>query len=304
MLDPIEPMLAQARAEAFDDDRYLFEIKWDGTRALCYTGNGDKTWRIRNRRGIWIETRYPELAELATLPADTIIDGEIVVLDNGQPSFPKLQQRDGLSDPLRIELLSQSMPVTFVAFDILALQGRDLRATPLQQRREQLKTLLQAHEFKHVLHSEYIIGKGIPYFAQIEKVQWEGVMAKRLNSTYQAGKRSDDWLKIKVSHMDDFWIMGYSQRDNKEPFVSALAVGTEENGQWRYFAKVGSGFNEAQRAALFEHLGQIPAHNYHLRDVPAEIRWIEPRLRARIKYLEITQDQRLRSPVFECFVND
>lgn len=305
MLAPVEPMLAQARSEAFDSDRYLFEIKWDGTRAVCYTATGDKNWRIRNRRGLWIESRYPELAELTQLPADTVIDGEIVVLDDGKPNFPKLQQRDALSDPLRIELLSQRMPVTFVAFDLLYLEGEDLRALPLEQRRQKLQSLLQPLTFKHVLHSDFIIGQGIPYFAQIEKAQWEGIMAKRLGSSYQTGKRSDDWLKIKVTHMDVFWIMGYVQREN-EPYVSALAVGEldEEQQQWRYFAKVGSGFNEQERQALYEHLSQLPEFEYKVPDAPNAIRWIEPRLRARIKYLEITQDQHLRSPVFECFVHD
>ena len=302
MLKTLEPMLAQSRRDAFDDDRYLFEIKWDGTRAVSYIHERGH-WRIRSRRGTWMESRYPELSELAALPAGTVIDGEIVVLEDGKPSFTRLQQRDNLSDPLRIEILSRRLPATYVPFDLLYLAGEDLTTQPLLERRRQLSELLQQFSSRHILHAEYVIGKGIRYFQHIEQARWEGVMAKRIDSPYSAGERSPDWLKIKVTQMDCFWVMGYVQRDQAQA-VSALVVGERADGGWRYFAKVGSGFNEDQRHALYEHLSRLPEHDYGLKIDSAPVRWIAPRLRARIRYLELTQDKRLRSPVFECFVDD
>ena len=301
MLPPtIAPMLAQSRPDAFDSDDYLFEIKWDGTRALAFITD---TIKIQNRRLISIQERYPELGELSLLPKQTVLDGEIIVLHNGKPSFAKLQQRDSLSDPLRIELSSQRLPATFVAFDLLYLRGQSLLKHPLLERRKLLQDLLHSTQLRHVIHSDYIVGKGVDYYQAIEQQQLEGIMAKRLDSLYLPGDRSSSWLKIKVTECDVYWIIGYIAREDGSA-VSALLLGEQCNGRWIYRGKVGSGFNEPQRRALLEHLSQLPTHRYEVNDAPAQAHWITPRLRARIRYFEITKDLKLRSPVFEHFVAD
>jgi len=296
----IAPMLAQSRPDAFDSNDYLFEIKWDGTRALAFIG--DKL-KIQNRRLVNIQERYPELSELSQLPNETVIDGELVVLSDGKPSFEKLQQRDSLSDPLRIELLSERLPATFVAFDLLYLQGRPLLNQPLVKRREALLDLLRATSLRHVIHSDYITGNGIQYFEAIKRQHMEGIMAKRLDGLYLPGERSPSWLKIKVAECDVYWIVGYVAREDGSA-ISALLLAEQQDSQWQYRGKVGSGFNEQQRHALMEHLSQLPSYQYSLSGAPPQARWIIPRLRARIRYFEITKDLKLRSPVFEHFVTD
>lgn len=296
----IAPMLAQSRPDPFDSDEYLFEIKWDGTRALAFIGDQLK---IQNRRLVCIQERYPELAELSRLPGQTVIDGELVVLCGGKPSFAKLQQRDSLSDPLRIQLSSERLPATFVAFDLLYLEGRALLSEPLIQRRRLLKDLAQSAGLPHLIHSDFITGNGIDYFKAIEGQQMEGIMAKRLDSRYLPGDRPASWLKIKVAQCDVYWIIGFTVRDDGSA-VSALLLGERRDGRWQYRGKVGSGFNEPQRRALLEHLSQLPAQQYKFAGAPAPARWITPRLRARIRYFEMTKDMKLRSPVFEHFVAD
>ncbi len=130
----IKPMLAQARSEPFNCDKHLFEVKWDGTRCLGFIE--DDRLRLQNRHLMNTVDRYPELACLRGLPAGTVIDGEIVVLRDGRPSFQKLQQRDHLQDPTRIEILSKRMPVRLMAFDLLYVRGRRITSQPLFERRQ------------------------------------------------------------------------------------------------------------------------------------------------------------------------
>ncbi len=278
-------MLAELAREPFDSDDHLFEIKWDGTRALVFANQGVI---LQNRRLIKIQDRYPELmAALTSLPNGTLLDGEIVVLENGRPSFPKLQQRDAQYGSTRIEILSESLPATFVAFDCLYLKGTSLMGLPLFERKIRLAEVVTELSSHHVIYPDYIIGKGKDYFAAIEKAEIEGVMAKRIESHYLAGKRLNSWLKIKVSHTDAFSVIGYVKREGATA-VSALALGRNVGGQWRYVGKVGSGFNEKQRVAMYEHLTQLKG----LRSPPVvegeQIYWIDAVLTARVRYLEIT----------------
>jgi bifunctional non-homologous end joining protein LigD len=129
----IKPMLAHARSEPFNSDKHLFEVKWDGTRCISFIEEGRLL--LQNRHLMNIGDRYPELACLRGLPAGTVIDGEIVVLRHGRPSFQKFQQRDHLQDPTRIEILSKQMPVRLMAFDLLYVRGRRITGQPLSERR-------------------------------------------------------------------------------------------------------------------------------------------------------------------------
>jgi ATP-dependent DNA ligase len=187
-------MLAQP-ATPFDSDDFLFEVKWDGARALAFIEPG--SFRLLSRRGLDRSERYPELAGLAYGPAGTVLDGEIVVLQNGQPDFRRLQAREQTRTPLRIRLASQTCPVTYVVFDLLYEAYRPLLAEPLTQRRQRLERLVATLAMPEVVVSAGIVGAGRAWFEEVCRRGLEGMVAKRLSSRYQPGRRSEAWRKIK-----------------------------------------------------------------------------------------------------------
>ncbi len=193
----VAPMLAQP-GTPFDSDDFLFELKWDGTRALAFIEPGG--FRLLSRRGLDRSERYPELAGLAPGPAGTVLDGEIVVLENGQPDFRRLHTREQTRSPLRIRLASQACPVTYVVFDLLYEAYQPLLACPLTQRRQRLEKLVARIALPNVVVSAGIVGAGRALFREICRRGLEGMVAKRLSSRYQPGQRSQAWRKIKPRH--------------------------------------------------------------------------------------------------------
>jgi len=296
----ISPMLAQT-GEPFDSKVHLFEVKWDGTRCLAFIES--HRLQLQNRRFIEMRDRYPELACLAGLPAGTIIDGEIVVLKEGKPSFDRLQQREHLIEPRKVEMLARRLPATLMAFDLLYLKGRDITAQPLIERRAQLQELIARLSDLHVMVPEHVLEKGKRLFAEIERHELEGIMAKRIDSPYLIGKRSTHWLKIKASRTDEFEIIGYVQRED-ERVVSALVIGMPHGRGWHYKGKVGSGFTETQRCEFFERLVNMPPLNRPPKDAPAETVWRKSGLRCQVRFFEKTKTGMLRAPVFKGLVGD
>ena len=240
----IKPMLAQARAEPFNCDKHLFEVKWDGTRCISFIEDG--RLRLQNRHLMNIGDRYPELACLRGLPAGTVIDGEIVVLQHGKPSFQKLQQRDHLQDPTRIEILSKRMPVRLMAFDLPYVRGRRITGQPLSERRQQLIELVGRLGHPLLIVPDCVVGHGIEFFAGIVRHRLEGMMAKRIDSPYLIGRRSSDWLKIKVAHTADFEVIGCVPM-RREKTIRVLLLGEKHQGRLVYKGKVGSGLTRRQR---------------------------------------------------------
>ena len=190
----VPPMLARP-GTPFDSDDFLFEVKWDGARALAFIEEGGV--RLLSRHGLDRSERYPELAGLAGGPAGTVLDGEIVVLQNGQPDFRKLQAREQTRTPLRIRLASQASPVTYVVFDLLYEEYRPLLASPLSERRQRLEKLVPTLGMPNVVVSAGIVGAGLAWFEEVCRRGLEGMVAKRLSSRYQPGRRSEAWRKIK-----------------------------------------------------------------------------------------------------------
>jgi len=191
----IKPMLAVAAAEPFDSDDYLFEIKWDGIRCLAFVT--DRTVRLQSRELVEITAQFPELERLRQLPEGTVLDGELIALENGRPSLSRIQQRAHLQDRNRIELLSQRSGVVFMVFDLLYLRGQSVMADPLTKRRRLLREVLGELDCPVVRMTEGVVGKGCDLFARVKQLGLEGVMAKRLEGKYWVGKRSSDWKKIK-----------------------------------------------------------------------------------------------------------
>ncbi len=188
------PMLAVAGAP-FDSEEYLFEVKWDGVRALAACG---PTWRLWGRDGVEYGDRYPELAVLAHVPPDTVLDGELVRWGpSGVPTLGDILRRHQLVHPGRIARASRNFPVAYIVFDLLRLRGRSLLAEPLQARRDALQQLLHQLNEPGLVFSEGIIGAGRRFFETLVAQGHEGMMAKHLSSRYRPGRRSAAWRKIK-----------------------------------------------------------------------------------------------------------
>ena len=190
----IKPMLA-VRGEPFDDDSYLFEIKWDGIRMLAFIdANG---YRLMNRHGVDATERYPEFDFLADLAPGTVIDGEMVVLRDGKPEFALVQSRDKTRSPLKIRTLSQAEPATFIAFDLLYENHLSLLNRPLLERRQFVEDLVRRWSHSRLLFSQGILGKGRDLLVAAYSQNLEGIMAKKMTSLYRPGKRGPEWIKIK-----------------------------------------------------------------------------------------------------------
>lgn len=298
--DRIEPMLAQAAPEPFDSDEHLFEVKWDGTRCIAFV-EADRI-QLQNRRYIEMRERYPELAVLGKLPAGIVLDGEIIVLEGGKPSFNKLQQREHLRDPGRIELLSRRMPATLMAFDLLYLRGERIMAEPLRQRRERLAELVQRLKQPQVIVPDFVIGSGVSYFEAAEAHGLEGIMAKRLDSPYTPGKRSPNWLKIKVAQTAQFDIIGYTPHERDPHAIGALIIGEPHGRRWAYKGKVGTGFTEQERRQFFDLLQNAAPLERPPANGPADAVWRLPGYRCLVRFFEKTAVGMLRAPSYKGLV--
>jgi bifunctional non-homologous end joining protein LigD len=292
----IEPMLARA-GPPFDSDRHLFEIKWDGTRAVAYVDESRRV-RMMNRRRVNITERYPEIAKcLQRLPAGTIVDGELVVLVNGTPRFESLQKREQQRISLKIRLLSENMPATFVIFDQLYERGKSLLRMPLSDRRARLEKTISRCASDRLIVSSGIIGDGRAYFSEASRIGLEGVVAKRLDSLYLPGHRGDSWIKIKKSESVACGIMGYVP-EGENDISSLILVAQNADGKLACVGKVGTGLSETLRRHLLQSLKQR-AQQYPV--VPTKIKgvWVEPSLCCTVRCMERTSSGVLRAPVFE-----
>ena len=291
----IKPMLAQS-AEPFDSEDFWFEWKFDGTRCICFVG---EKLRLQNRRLMNITHRYPELALKQDVDAkEAILDGEIVVLREGKPNFRALQTREHVGDRLRIELLSQTTPATLMAFDLLYLDGKPLVDLPLLERKVKLKEILT--ESPRILLSRHVETHGKRYFEEMVKLGLEGAIAKRMRSTYQIGKRSRDWLKVKAIKTLDCVIVGYTPGEGwRSEYFGALALGVYHEGKLEFIGKVGTGFDEELLGFLSP---MLKARELKTKPVeaepPYEVRWTKPELVCEVKYLELTPSLKLRAPSF------
>jgi len=286
-------MLAKP-GQPFDSDQHLFEIKWDGTRALAFIENN--RYRLVNRRQIDMTDRYPEFAGLAAFPAGTILDGETVVLREGKPDFGMLQSREQARSPLKIKSLARAMPATYIVFDLLYERHQPIMELPLVERRKRLEALVSSAGLAQVVLSRGIVETGRAFFQETSRQGLEGVIAKRLQSRYLPGKRTDTWLKIKRQTELCCVIIGFIPAGTDD--FRSLILAAEDEGQLRCIGKVGSGFSLAERTHLNRLLWK------RLRDkplVPSRIKgkWVEPGLYCRVSCMERTARGDLRAPVFK-----
>lgn len=285
-------MLARIGAP-FDDDGWLFEIKWDGVRAVSYLERDEL--RLHGRRRRDLAGRYPELAELRALPDGTVLDGELVVLGaDGRPDFGAILARENGSAGAAAAA-ARVRPVHYVVFDLLYLRFEPLLAEPLSVRRAELERLVGGLGGSRLLLSEGVVGRGRDLFAAACDRGLEGVVAKRLAAPYRPGERGDAWQKIKPQQVVHCLVLGY-EPDGERDFKS-LIIATDFDGVLQCVGKVGSGLDEATKAelrrSLFARRAARPL-------VPTDLRgaWVEPGLFCRVGFLERTQHGGLRAPVF------
>ena len=284
------PMLAELAPEPFDHQKFIFEPKWDGVRAIAYVENGHA--RIIGRNGTDLTDRFPEFQGQFRIPWSMVLDGEIFCGEGTTADFPKIQERVHLQDAFRCRLRSQLMPATFAAFDVLEWNGETLVRAPLAKRKMVLDKALPRSA--RVVHTQFIPEYGIAFFEAMAAAGYEGAMAKHLEGTYVQGKRSPLWQKFKVSRSDVFLAVGYTQGQGaREGTFGALVLASQDEGRLVYRGEVGTGFAEE---ALREILAMAKDANPHFGI--KGVHWIEP-IRVRVKYLDTTEDGKLRFPSFK-----
>lgn len=303
------PMLATLIGDAFDSDEWLFEFKWDGIRAFAVC-NHETTLFSRNQRDI--TATYPELGRLheRMVAIDAMIDGEIVAMVNGRPSFEALQSRVNLQERVAITRASKTLPVMYVAFDLLYLDGRSLLATPVEDRKAMLQELV-VEKPELVMVSPAVESEGRAVFQTARAQNLEGMVAKRLGSPYRPGKRSKDWLKVKTLHNADVVIGGWTKGERgRSGTLGALLVGAYDEGVLRYVGAVGTGFTDRSLADVLGQLQEQESDRCPFVDDPSGSRsqfgkvikdphWTHPRLVAAVEFRELTSAGRLRAPSFK-----
>ncbi|HEX2153226.1 MAG TPA: non-homologous end-joining DNA ligase [Acidimicrobiia bacterium] len=305
----LKPMLATLTDKAFDDPDWAFEPKWDGIRAIATC---DESTRLISRNERDITAAYPELHDLhlRLVALDAMVDGEIVAFHEGKPSFQQLQQRMHVRDPRRVERLAATIPVVFMAFDILYLDGRDLTNSPLRDRRLRLEETVVPSDIVQV--SPVVEGAGLALFDAAKEQELEGIVAKKLTSTYEVGRRSRSWLKVKLIFDADVVVAGWTGGEGRRAkSLGSLVMAVYDEGELRYVGNVGTGFDAAGLGEALDRLTSLeetgaPFGRDVIRSRP-ELRnahWVEPVLVATVEHRQLTEAGRLRAPSFKGFRED
>jgi bifunctional non-homologous end joining protein LigD len=303
MPEHVVPMLARLAHMPGNEDDWGFEVKWDGIRAVLYSGKRDMTLENRNLRDITF--KYPELHPLKGL--DAIVDGEIVALDdNGRPSFERLQGRMHLSTEPAVRARMNEIPARFMAFDLIWHKGRDLTELPYTERRARLEALDLNGDCWQT--PSWRVGEGTELLDAARAQQLEGVMAKRLTSPYCPGKRTQHWLKIKVKQNQEFVIAGWQPGEGRRlNTLGSLLVGYYDEGQFRYAGKVGTGFKEEDLRMLVKELRARQRKTSPFTPPPSPPRgvlFVEPELVAELEFTEWTREGILRNPAYKGLRDD
>jgi bifunctional non-homologous end joining protein LigD len=301
----IHPMLATSTAKAFNDPNWLFEIKWDGYRAVAFIEDGRV--RLVSRSQNDLTAQFPELGVLPEfLKAQrAILDGEIVALDDeGRPSFSLMQQRTGFDPGRRGLSRREGVPVVYYAFDLLYLDGFDLRRVALEQRKQLLLDRINAGGIVHF--SDHYAEKGLDLLEAAKQRGLEGIVAKKSNSRYQE-KRSSDWVKIKITQRQECVIGGYTDPEGSREHFGALVLGLyNKQGRLIHVGQVGTGFDQKTLKEVFARLQPLATkQNSFYGEIGGlrKVHFVRPELVAEIKFAEWTHESadggmKLRAPVF------
>jgi bifunctional non-homologous end joining protein LigD len=296
----VMPMLATLANEPPKAGEWLYEVKWDGFRAISYLKNGKAAIRSRNNK-VFDKRFYPLHSALEQWKVNAVVDGEIVVVDeNGLPDFSALQTWRSEADG----------DLAYYLFDLLWLDGKNLLDVPLAVRKQKLQQIIPDHPIIRL--SENFDASGHELLDHINKMDLEGIIAKKADSIYMPGKRSRDWLKIKTEKHQEAVIAGYTKNQNSSKKFSSLLLGIYEDGELQPIAPVGTGFTTKMQEQILEKLKPlitkkspfriVPDFNKPTRfrpdPVPAEITWVKPEMVAEISYRTVSPDGSFRHPSF------
>lgn len=276
-------MLATLVSTPFDEPGWVYEEKYDGIRLLAYKEGPQVSLVTRN--GIDRSESFPAVARaIRGLSSTTaLLDGEVIILDRKNVSRFQLLQQGGRD-------------ARYAVFDCLYLNGQDLRHQPLSHRRTVLQEIVAGED---IMLSRRLAQSGLRAFQIAKQKGFEGLVAKRLDSLYVAG-RSRDWLKVKVNQQDEFIILGYTEPSGAREHFGALLLGAYSRGKLQYVGNVGTGFNRKNLASLFRKFQSLKRQRPTVENVPrvGRVTFLSPKLVAQVSYTEWTTDKRLRHPVF------
>lgn len=285
----IKPMLATLSKQPFSNKDWIYEIKWDGYRAVSEINKKDIKFYSRN--GIDFKERFPVIYNaLQKIKHNCVLDGEVVLLNNkGLPDFQKLQNYESNLD----------LPLIYYVFDILSLDGKDMKELALIDRKEILKELLDENELIH--YCDHIEENGIAFLDQAREKGLEGIIAKEKNSNYSTGIRSKQWLKFKNIQSTEVVIAGYTEPKGGRSSFGSLILATPKAKGWLYRGHVGTGFSDDLLASLLKKMKPLITKTSPFKTkvpVNGKVTWLKPKLVADVSYTEITKDKAFRHPVF------
>jgi bifunctional non-homologous end joining protein LigD len=289
MPDTIKPMLATLTEKSFDSDKWLFEIKWDGFRIISFVKGKTVKLISRNNKD-YTAIFEPVTKELEKLKIKAIFDGEMTVVDSkGRSHFELLQQFQKTGEG----------PLVYNVFDIIWLNGYDLTQIPLLERKNLLKTILPSLE--HVHYSDHVLETGKDFFKIAKQENLEGIMAKKIDSHYEEGHRSFDWLKIKTHQRQEAVIVGFTEPKGSRKDLGALVLGVYEKGKLIYIGHTGGGLNTIELEDLKTKLDKMIQSKCPFETEPktnAPVTWVKPILVCEVSFQEWTAQNMLRQPIF------
>ncbi|MET0635481.1 MAG: DNA ligase D [Chitinophagaceae bacterium] len=302
----LSPMFATLVDEPFDSDEWIYEVKWDGYRAVAFVNGNKVELKSRNNKS-FDEKFYPVYAELKKLGLKIVLDGEVIVVnDEGRADFGRLQNWRSEADG----------ELKYYVFDILYYDGYSLLHLPLSTRRKILASLIPASDM--ILLSQAFDASGTEFFKAASKMKLEGIMAKKLDSDYKPGLRTKEWLKIKVKQRQEVVIGGYTRNDGTAKAFSALLVGVYKGNHLHYTGKVGTGFSDKLQQEMMAEFKKVISKTNPFTEEPdinkpsrfrpdpphAEAVWLKPVLVCEVSFAEMTTDSVMRHPSFEGMRSD
>jgi bifunctional non-homologous end joining protein LigD len=285
----IAPMLAKESDQPFSDPEWIYEMKWDGYRAIAEVNKSKVS--LYSRNGNTFDSSYPVVVDaLKEMGINAVLDGEIIVVDeNGKSDFQRLQYYG----------TDNQHPMEYRVFDVLFINGKDVTQLPLLERKEKLRKLLKQNEV--VKYSDHISEKGEAFFKAAQEQNLEGIMAKKADSQYHIGKRSSEWLKIKNVQTEDVLIAGFTEPTGSRQHFGALILALRDGDKLKYIGHTGTGFDTKGLNDLYKKMLPLvttksPFEEKIKTNMPAT--WIKPVLVAEVKFTERTREGSLRHPVF------
>jgi len=289
MMKPdLRPMLATLTDKPFDDPDWVFETKWDGFRAIAVAGPGHAA--LYSRNGNDISRKYPSIcAALAAIKHGAVLDGEVVALDaHGRSRFQLLQNAG-----------RNSARLLYCVFDLLYLDGKDLRGKTLLERKAALERILPKSPL--LQYSAHVVGEGLKAFARAKRASEEGVMAKLASGRYHSGTRTREWLKVKASQEQEVVIVGFTAPRRSRKYFGSLVLAVREGKGWTYVGRAGTGFDAERLRSIHAQLVPLITDKKPVAEkVPdaAKTTWVKPKLVAEVKFAEWTAAGEMRHPVF------